>query len=47
MYASKRDAVACTPPELQNISIIIPIEKLANNKPNLLPFTGNNNIKRT
>jgi hypothetical protein len=36
----------CIPPELQNISMISPRKKLAKSSPDLLLFTGNNNIKR-
>jgi hypothetical protein len=39
-------AAACTPPELQNISINIPRKKLAAKSPVLFPFTGKRIINR-
>jgi hypothetical protein len=39
-------AKACTPPELQNISKVIPSIKLPKSKAVLLPFTGNRIINK-
>jgi hypothetical protein len=45
-YARIMLAVVWIPPELLNISNIIPNKKLAINNPDLLPFTGYKMINR-
>jgi hypothetical protein len=40
MYARTKQAVACTPPEFSNKSIVKPKRKLAINNPDLFVFTG-------